>query len=198
MRTTLMILSVCVAGALFAGCATSTNTTANANNTNASTGTVTRDAANANASRAAGGSLSEDDREFMAEAAEGGMLEVELGRLAAQKAQSPEVKRFGQQMVDDHTKAGAELKQLAAAKGVTLPAAMNEDQRETVGDLSKLSGKEFDKDYVEEMVDDHEKDVSAFESAARSNDAELKAFAAKTLPTLQGHLKMIREIKDQM
>jgi putative membrane protein len=189
-----LILMVALAVAL-SGCGGSGNTnssTGNANGANARAGGGT----NANANTSTGGTLSDDDREFMAEAAPGGMMEVELGRLAATKGQSTDVKRFGQRMVDDHSKANAELKQLAARKGVTLPADLKDEQKQERDRLSKLSGAEFDKEYMKLMVDDHDKDVEAFQDEAEDGgDADVKAFASKTLPTLKEHQSMAKEIK---
>ncbi|MDQ2657739.1 MAG: DUF4142 domain-containing protein, partial [Bacteroidota bacterium] len=89
----------------------------------------------------------EDDAEFAVEAADGGMLEVELGTLAVSKASSPEVKKFGQMMVDDHTKANNELKALAQQKNITLPTAIGNEHQRKVEDLRGKTGAEFDKDY---------------------------------------------------
>lgn len=140
-----------------------------------------------------------DSTTFMNEAAQGGMAEVALGQLAAQKGASDAVRQFGQQMVTDHSKANTELKALAAKKNITLPSDVNSEQKSLMEKLSKLSGAEFDKEYVNAMVDDHEKDVSAFEKQSTGgNDADAKAFAAKTLPTLQHHLQMIKDIKSKM
>lgn len=139
------------------------------------------------------------DTEFMTEAAQGGMAEVELGRLAASKAQSPEVKNFGQKMVNDHSKANEELKALAARKNMSLPTALDEKHQALLDKLKGLSGAEFDKAYVEAMVDDHEEDVEAFKDEAENGeDADVKAWAAKTLPTLQSHLEMIKGIQAKM
>lgn len=175
---------------------------ANTNSTNANTTRSGANANNANTTASPSGNsnnaaaLSDDDREFMTEAAAGGMAEVELGRLAAQKGQSADVKKFGQKMADDHSKANDELKQLAARKGVTLPAGMTDEQKEEKDKLSKLSGAEFDKEYMKLMVDDHDKDVSAFQDEAEDgDDADVKSFASKTLPTLQEHQRMAKEIK---
>ncbi|MCY7352020.1 MAG: DUF4142 domain-containing protein [Cytophagaceae bacterium] len=143
--------------------------------------------------------VAEDDSEFAVTAASGGMLEVELGQMAQQKSQNQRVKTFAAMMVTDHTKANEELKSLAAAKNVTLPTTMGEDHQKHIDDLSKLSGAEFDKEYVDLMVEDHEKDVKLFSEAAdEAKDAEMKAFAAKILPTLQQHLTEIKGIKDSM
>ena len=144
----------------------------------------------------------DEDTEFMNEAASGGMMEVELGQLAANKAVSADVKKFAKMMVDDHTKANNELKSLAAQKGITLPAMLMEKHQKMVNDLTAKTGKEFDKEYMNMMVDDHKEDIDAFEKAAeKGNDADLKAFAAKTIPTLKQHLEMAEKtekITDKM
>jgi putative membrane protein len=144
------------------------------------------------------GSMKSAD-DFMAEAAQGGMAEVELGKLAASKGASKEVKDFGSKMVADHSKANAELKALAAKKKVTLPTDVNSEQKSEKDKLSNLSGAAFDKEYVNAMVEDHEKDVADFQRQAdAATDAEVKAFAAKTLPTLKSHLEMIKAIQGKM
>jgi putative membrane protein len=135
------------------------------------------------------------DRAFVLEAAHGGMAEVELGRLAADKASNADVKQFGQRMVDDHGKANDELKALASQKNVTLPTELDAKHKATVARLSKLSGEAFDRAYMTDMVADHNKDVATFTRQSKmAKDADLKAWAAKTLPTLQEHQKMAREI----
>ncbi len=139
------------------------------------------------------------DLAFMNDAAPGGMAEVEMGQMAAKQAQSIEVKRFGERMVIDHSKAGDELKQLASTKKVTLPAMVNPKHKEMMEKLSKLKGADFDHEYVTAMIADHEKDVAAFENAVKAGtDADVKAFAAKTLQTLKAHLQMIRDIASKM
>lgn len=131
------------------------------------------------------------DRDFLMDAAMGGMLEVELGRLATQQGASDAVKQFGQRMVDDHSKANEELMSLAQSKGITLPTAIDEKHKKDMTKLSSLSGAEFDREYSKMMLSDHRKDVSEFEKqSTHGTDADLKAFASKTLPTLQEHLKM--------
>jgi putative membrane protein len=139
-----------------------------------------------------------DSNKFMTAAAQGGMAEVQLGRLAAERGSSDAVKQFGQHMVMDHTKANQELMQVAQRKNVSLPQEVNSDQKSEADKLSKLSGADFDKEYVDYMVKDHEKDAKEFqEQANNGTDADVKAFAAKTLPVIQSHLKMIKEIKDK-
>jgi putative membrane protein len=200
------------------------------------------------------GMLSSDDKKFIKEAAHGGMMEVDLGKLAAQKAMSDEVKQFGQRMADDHSKANDELMQLASSKGVMInhsmgstatsgtataggtdspatasqtsttqtsttqtntpqtsisqtgtmsgpgPSASSDEAKmmkkhqDMVSKMSALSGAEFDRKYMEHMVKDHEKDVAAFERiSTKGTDADLKAWAAKTLPTLREHLQLARD-----
>lgn len=142
----------------------------------------------------------EEGSEFAVEAASGGMMEVELGRLAATNASDAEVKTFGQRMVDDHTKANNELKTLATTKNITLPSAPGEDHQKHITDLTALKGAEFDKKYMDMMVDDHEEDVKHFEDATKDAelDPDLKAFAQKTLPTLKSHLDMAKKINDRI
>src|SRR5205085_8885052 len=109
-------------------------------------------------SSAASNAVSSGDRDFMTKAAIGGMEEVELGHLATQKAASNDVKQFGQRMVDDHSKAGNELKSLAAQKNVTLPTALDQAHQGDVDRLTKLSGAAFDREYMGMMVKDHLED----------------------------------------
>ncbi len=135
--------------------------------------------------------LSRADTSFIKEAATGGMMEVELGKLAADKAGSDKVKQFGRQMQEDHGKANDELKQLAANKGVELPTSLGVKEKLTVQRLSKLSGEDFDRQYMKTMIDDHKTDVKNFEKqAAKAKDPDVKSFASKTLPTLKKHLKL--------
>lgn len=135
------------------------------------------------------------DRAFVREAAIGGMAEVDLGQLAASKAESPDVKQFGQRMVDDHGKANEELKSWASQKNVTLPTELDAKHKAEHAKLEKLSGAAFDRAYMASMVADHNKDVAAFTRESKmAKDAELKAWAGKTLPTLQEHQKMAKTI----
>lgn len=135
------------------------------------------------------------DQQFVTKAAQGGMAEVQLGQLAAQRAASNDVKQFGQRMVKDHTQANNQLKQLAQQKGITPPQDMGDEHKATMARLSNLSGAEFDREYMNHMVEDHTEDVSLFQrEAQQGQDPDLKALAAKTVPTLQEHLQMARSI----
>ena len=131
------------------------------------------------------------DETFVTKAAQGGLAEVKLGTLATQKAANADVKAFGQQMVDDHSKANDELKQLASSKGITLPTDIDAKDQATYDRLSKLSRAEFDRAYMQHMVADHHTDVAEFRhESQRGEDSDVKAWAAKTLPTLEHHLQM--------
>lgn len=139
------------------------------------------------------------DLAFMNDAGPGGAAEVELGRMAAARAASSEVKQFAQQMVEDHSRAGKKLKALAQQKKVTLPPEMLPKAKQTMEKLGKLQGADFDREYVKTMVEVHQKDVAAFEAFARNaTDADVKAFASATLPTLKHHLQMISQLAKSM
>ena len=136
-------------------------------------------------------SVPKEARTFVHEAAIGGMTEVKLGNLAQQQASNAQVKQFGARMVKDHSKANDELKQLASRKGIEVPADLDSKHQKDVDQLQKKQGAEFDRAYMDHMVKDHKKDIAEFRKQASSGkDPEIKAFAAKSLPTLQEHLKM--------
>lgn len=136
-----------------------------------------------------------DDKKFLQDAAMGGMAEVAMGKLAADKGSSDAVKQYGQKMVDDHTKANDELKQVASAQSITIPDALDSRHQSRIDKLSKLSGAAFDKAYAKAQVKDHEEDVRAFQDEAHNgNNAAVKDFANKALPTLQEHLTMAKDL----
>ncbi len=146
-------------------------------------------------SKSSGSQLSAKDKMFMKKAAQGGMAEVELGQMVAQKAQSQDVKDFAQKMVDDHSKANDELKSLAQQKGMTLPTDLDAQSKAAKARLEKLSGEQLDRAYMQHMVKDHTKDVSEFkQESTMAKDSDVKSFAGKTLPTLQEHLKMAKQV----
>jgi putative membrane protein len=140
------------------------------------------------------------DARFVLQAAEGGMMEVAKGKLAAQKGAHEGVKQFGQKMVDDHTKAGDELKAIAGGKNITLPGETpTAPMQAMLTKLEKLEGAAFDRAYVDDQVRDHEKTIALFEREAKTGkDAELKAFAEKTLPTLKEHLTTVQDLKAKL
>jgi predicted outer membrane protein len=142
-----------------------------------------------------------------------GMTEVKLGELASQKAQNADVKAFGRMMVQDHTKAGDELKQIVLKHNVT-PPELDDDHRDKIDRLSKLQGAEFDREYINTMVDDHEKTVNALEDrldkegdtnpryTPKKNDnqfeAELNQWAAKAIPTVRQHLDKAKQLDQKL
>lgn len=135
------------------------------------------------------------DAQFVARAAVSGLAEVQLGRLAQTKAASAEVKQFAQMMVADHTAANDELKRIAMAKTMNVPAAPDAMHKATIDRLAALSGAAFDREYMAAMVKDHNAAVALFESEANGGtDAELKAFAGKTLPKLRQHQSAASEL----
>lgn len=139
----------------------------------------------------------QQDTDFFTQAAEGGLAEAALSNVAVEKAQSEAVKQFARMMVTEHTQANQELTQLAASKNVTLPAALPEKRQRDVARLNGASGADFDREYMKMMVSDHEKTVKLFErQAERGTDADAKAWAAKMLPALQGHLTQARSLYD--
>jgi len=139
------------------------------------------------AGTAKGSKLSSADKTFMMNAAKGGMMEVEMGKMAAQNGQSADVKKFGNRMVTDHSKANNELMALAKEEGVSLPGA-------------KSAGKwKSDKDYMTAMVKDHQEDLAEFQKEAQNgSDPDLKAFAAKGAKMVSTHLKLAQETQGKL
>lgn len=139
------------------------------------------------------------DKSFVDKAAAGGMAEVKLSKLAMDKGQSPEVKQFARKMVEDHSKANVELKQIAEKKGLSTPATMDDKHQKIYDKLVKLDGADFDKEYMRAMADDHDETIKLFKDESQSaQDPELKSFAMKTLPTLQKHDDMVRMDEQRM
>lgn len=180
MKTT-SILLVAAFGALFTSCETNTN--------------QKTEKASINQQQP----LSENEKEFIEEAAKSNMLELELGQLADKKASSKEVKEFADKMKTGHSQANTKLKQLAKNKNVSLPDSIAEDGMETKQDLAKLTGTKFDKKYIEEMLDNHKKDVNKFEDMAeKAEDPEVKNFAQQTLPSLKNHYMEAQQLDSML
>jgi len=138
--------------------------------------------------------VSTADKHFVTEAAEGGLAEVELGQLAANKASSQNVKDFGQKMADDHGKANQELKDCAQKLGIGIPDHMSATEMAEKAKLSAYSGSHFDRSYMAHLLADHRQDIAAFKrEAADGQNPEIKAFASKTLPTLEEHLRLAEQ-----
>ena len=159
----------------------------------AGTGAAASGATTSSAKVASGSSLPRSERRFIEKAAQGGNQEVEMSKLAMDKAQNAQVKAFAKRLVDDHTAANAALMKIATAKGVSPPATVDGGHQRKMDRMAKKSGADFDREYMDDMVDHHQKDVRDFRSMAKSaKDPDLKAFAAKTLPTLEEHLQMAK------
>jgi len=135
--------------------------------------------------------ISRADRTFVRKAAQGGLAEVELGNLAVNRGSSAYVKQFGQRMVDDHSRVNDQLKELAGNKGITLPADIGAENRAVKARLSRLHGAAFDAAYIRDMREDHRKDIMEFRMESNGGrDRDIRAFARKSLPTLQEHYRM--------
>lgn len=155
----------------------------------------------------AGSADARADQEFVRKHLAMGQHEIALGQLAQQKGTHPEVKRFGEMMVEDHRMAGQELKQIlsqtttgtagdAEDRAATADA---DDHREMMEELRKLSGTEFDKKYIDQMVDDHQKAINDVEDKAEnSKNPEVKQWASKTLPKMQQHLERAKTIQETL
>ena len=123
-------------------------------------------------------------------------MEVQLGKLAQEKSSNAKVKDFASKMVTDHSKANDELKALAQSKGITLTGTLNDEHQKHIKDLNEKTGADFDKAYMKLMVDDHKDDIDKFQKCSKdSKDADVKAFATKTIPVLQKHLAEAKTLK---
>lgn len=152
-----------------------------------------------NAVATGGIAVDEADAKFTTQAAVGGMAEVELGKLALEKSSNPQVKEFATMMVKDHGMANTELMAIAKQKNITLPSTVDDEHKKKIDGLSKKSGADFDKAYVDAMVSGHKSTLKLMEDELRdAKDTDLKAFATKTAPIVQSHLVMINKINDNM
>ncbi|WP_418124479.1 DUF4142 domain-containing protein [Chryseobacterium sp. PTM-20240506] len=141
-------------------------------------------------------SLSDQDKKFADGAAQGGLMEVMMGKLAATNASDKNVKNLGEMMVKDHSKANEELKSWASTVGYTLPTSLDAEKQKKYDELKSKKGAEFDRMYSDLMVSDHKEDIAEFKKeAADGQEASLKSFASKTLPTLDHHLMEAQKTK---
>jgi len=135
------------------------------------------------------------DTQFARAAAQGGMAEIQLGKLADARGANEAVKAFGERMVVQHGAAGDQLKAAAQKENMMLPASVNPKDQLTYDRLARLNGSAFDRAYARDMVEDHEKDLQAFQNEANNgNNENIKAFAAQTIPMIQEHLNQAREM----
>jgi putative membrane protein len=171
------------------------NTNANARNANGNTGGQTGATGRGQTGAGQGGTLGSADRQFMTRAAMMDMAEIQTGRLAVSQGASESVRQFGQRMIDDHTRTSQQLMQMASAAGFTPPQTLDEKHQAAAAKLSGLTGAEFDRAYMKQMVKDHQEAVSLYQrQSTRGTMPELRSFASATLPALQEHLTMARSI----
>ena len=142
---------------------------------------------------------SNSDQSFLQDAIKGNRAEVTLGKMVAAKTKDPNVKQFAQMMVKDHTVALSQLQQLAQQKNITVPEGIPDDAQQLQTKLQSVTGKQFDKDYMDAMVQDHQKDVQDFKDASQdAKDPDVKQIAAKLTPTLEHHLQKAQQIDQKL
>ncbi len=190
-RIPLLIIGFAVAQFSIVGCDDSDKTTVDSKDTSSTMMTDT--SSNMSSDNMA------NQNDFVNTAAKDGMMEVQLGELAQKNGSSEAIKNYGSMLVKDHSKANDELKSIAAAKNISVPAGLSSDQTSHIQDMSAKTGKDFDKAYIDMMVEDHDKAIELFEKQSNDNsDAELQAFAKKTLPALQQHLAEAKKLQSKM
>jgi putative membrane protein len=176
-----------VAGFVFLATVGCSNSTLSSNSGSADRNT----AADRSAPAPAKANLSLADKDFAVIAAQGGMAEVALGNLAQQQGSSPKVKDFGKKLADEHSKANDELTQIASREGITLPSGLDMKQQQTVERFSKLSGAQFDREFLKDVVHDQTEDIEEFKKeVSQGTDPALRDFASKTVSVLHDHLDM--------
>jgi putative membrane protein len=190
----LILLTCFIAGlVIYEGCGNSGPATSATDSTSA--GKSSMDTISKSTDTSSVGNSDKASADFAVTAAKGGMMEVAMGNIAAQKAINPRVRNFGAMMVADHTKAGDDLKQRATTQNIVLPAAVSEDDQKMIDKLNTKSGKDFDKAYMDMMLDDHKKDIAEFKKAAeKCTNPSIKDFANSSLPVLQKHLDSAQAI----
>jgi putative membrane protein len=143
-------------------------------------------------------SLSQQDKDFIKDAAEGDMAEVELSNIA-EKSQNPEVKRFAERMVRDHTAANTELTRIVTALGIEMPHRVDTEHQRIRDQLAGMHDGAFDQQYMHVMVNDHDQAVKLFrEEDTAGGNPELKQFAQKTLPTIEQHQKLAIDLSHRL
>jgi putative membrane protein len=183
------LLALLILGLMSVGC-TSTNKASTPDTAAQPNSATSSSAANSSSSPS-----SNPDQEFVTKAAQGNSAEVELGKIVAAKSKDPSVKQFAQMMVKDHTTALNELQELAQAKNLNFNDDLPDDAKSLQQKLSSDTGKQLDMDYMNGMVEDHQKDVQEFtDKSQNAKDPDVKQWASKTLPTLQKHLEKAQQI----
>ena len=140
--------------------------------------------------------LNEDDTEFVKKATIGGLIEIQSAESALKRTLTPEEQSFAKQLVADHKKTNDELAAIAKAKNVTVPAALGADEQEKLAKMSEIKDKDFNEEFLEHQISCHKKAIDLFEDQADDGkDADLKAFAVKTLPHLKAHLETAKRLE---
>jgi putative membrane protein len=139
--------------------------------------------------------LAATGNDFLMDAARGNNAEIMMGTLAIQKAQSADVRKFGQTLVTDHSHAKTEVATLATAMSVSVPSDVKPAAQQAYDKLAQMSGTEFDRAFVHHMVEDHQKDIAAFTKEAAAKDGKVSELAAKQLPTLKRHLVIAQSLQ---
>lgn len=156
-------------------------------------------ASDSSAAKTVPATVSKADQDFAVNTAIAGMTEIQAGQMAEQKGMEKDVKDYGRMMVTDHTMAADKLKAIATQKNLTLPATLTPDMQKNLDDLNSKTGKDFDKAYMDMMVSDHKKVISAFEDESKNgSDADIRNFADSTLHTLHKHLDKAEMCKKMM
>jgi putative membrane protein len=214
-RYAVCMVALCATVAL--ACGERTTTTEETRTTESGAPATTTPAESGQTAAGQPASVSAEDRQFVEEMSRDNMAEVELGRLAAGRAASSEVKQFAQTMVDDHTKANAELKQVASQLNITLPGDIDQQHRDLTDRLSKLKGAEFDREYMKAMAEGHQQVVTELQAHAQPSagmpsdrpgapasgqpagtagtaNNPVREWASRTLPTVRQHLERAQQI----
>lgn len=194
MKNLIYLMAISVSALTFQACSSGNkDAKENADSVNMAKDTTT------NVAATGGIAVDEADAKFTTQAAVGGMAEVELGKMALEKSSNAKVKEFATMMVKDHGMANTELMAIAKQKNITLPSTVDEEHKQKMDDLSKKTGTDFDKAYVDAMVSGHKSTLKLMEDESKDGkDADLKSFATKTAPIVQSHLVMINKISDSM
>ena len=141
----------------------------------------------------------DDDKKFLTEASQGNYDEIQLGKLAAEKGTDPAVKAFGRKMVTDHTMLSRKMKPYATSWGLNAPTALSEDAQKEYDKLKGMSGKDFDKEYIDDMVTDHGKDLDAFTKEVKdTKDTKFKASVEQGKSVVAAHKNMAYDLKKKM
>ncbi len=196
MKKTFLCAMVIASATLFS-CGTSG--TSNSDSDSSMMGDTSSMMSSDNGSTMSPGPVSDDDKQFMMDAGAGGNTEIAASRLALDRSSNDRIKSYANMMISDHTKAGDELKSIASQKNVTLPDSVMDKQHEALDDLREESSKNFDKAYMKMMDNDHKETIDKFQNEAdKGDDADVKSFASKTLPTLKMHEDSVNAIQKSM